>query len=164
MLPQRLAGRDLFWWLTTTRLMRATARSWLGRRLQQRDAVIGTGPRHLRRLHVTLRPRLTTADGHTVGFADGSRLDDIATVIWATGYRLDHTWIHIPEARDDTGGISQRRGITPAPGLYTLGLPWQHTRGSGLLGFVADDAAHIAERIAERHDARTGRTTPSLMG
>ena len=34
-----------------------------------------------------------------------------------------------------------------SPGLYFLGLPWQHTRGSALLGWVKDDAEHIAERI-----------------
>jgi len=33
-------------------------------------------------------------------------------------------------------------GVTDVPGLYFLGLPWQHTRGSALLGFVHDDAAH----------------------
>jgi putative flavoprotein involved in K+ transport len=33
-------------------------------------------------------------------------------------------------------------------GLYFLGLSWQHTRGSALLGFVADDAAFIAGRLA----------------
>jgi putative flavoprotein involved in K+ transport len=37
------------------------------------------------------------------------------------------------------------------PGLYFLGLSWQHTRGSALLGFVNDDAAYLAERIASRH-------------
>ena len=34
------------------------------------------------------------------------------------------------------------------PGLYFLGLSWQHTRGSALLGFVNDDAAYLADRIA----------------
>ena len=66
--PQRVAGRDLFWWLTTTRLMRITGDSRVGRRLRQRDAVIGAGPRELRRLGVRVRPRLTTADRRAVGF------------------------------------------------------------------------------------------------
>lgn len=146
-LPQRVAGRDLFWWLTATRLMRITAGSRIGQRLQQRDAVIGTGPRHLRRRGVRIRPRLTATEGGTAVFADGTHLDDVAAVVWATGYRLDHTWIHVPEALDGTGAIVQRDGVTPAPGLYTIGLAWQHTRGSGLLGFVKDDAARLAERI-----------------
>jgi putative flavoprotein involved in K+ transport len=41
-----------------------------------------------------------------------------------------------------------RRGVTEVPGLYFLGLSWQHTRGSALLGFVNDDAAYLADQIA----------------
>jgi putative flavoprotein involved in K+ transport len=41
-----------------------------------------------------------------------------------------------------------RRGVTATPGLYFLGLTWQHTRGSALLGWVKDDAEFIAARIA----------------
>ena len=46
-----------------------------------------------------------------------------------------------------------RRGVTDVPGLYFLGLSWQHTRGSALLGFVDDDAAYLADQIATRHYA-----------
>jgi putative flavoprotein involved in K+ transport len=41
-----------------------------------------------------------------------------------------------------------RRGVTEVPGLFFLGLSWQYTRGSALLGFVNDDAAYLADRIA----------------
>jgi hypothetical protein len=47
------------------------------------------------------------------------------------------------------GRVEHRRGVTAVPGLYFLGLPWQYTRGSALLGWVKDDASYIAERIAE---------------
>jgi putative flavoprotein involved in K+ transport len=46
------------------------------------------------------------------------------------------------------GQVVHRRGVTEVPGLYFLGLSWQHTRGSALLGFVNDDAAYLADRIA----------------
>jgi putative flavoprotein involved in K+ transport len=46
------------------------------------------------------------------------------------------------------GQVVHRRGMTEVPGLYFLGLSWQHTRGSALLGFVNDDAAYLADRIA----------------
>jgi putative flavoprotein involved in K+ transport len=39
------------------------------------------------------------------------------------------------------------RGVTQSPGSYFLGLTWQHTRGSALIGFVKDDGAHIAEQV-----------------
>jgi putative flavoprotein involved in K+ transport len=51
------------------------------------------------------------------------------------------------------------RGVTEAPGLYFLGLSWQHTRGSALLGWVGDDAEHIANRVlAFRQPARAEST------
>jgi putative flavoprotein involved in K+ transport len=147
MLPQRLLGRDLFWWLTRLGLMRVPAESRLGRRVQARgEFVIGTSRRGLKRAGVTFRPRLVGADGRTVRFADGSTLD-VAVVLWATGYRSDYSWISVPDVVRD-GRIVHRRGVTDVPGLYFLGLSWQHTRGSALLGFLDDDARHIAEHIA----------------
>ena len=50
------------------------------------------------------------------------------------------------------GRVAHRRGVTDVPGLYVLGLSWQHTRGSALLGFVADDAAHVARAAALYRD------------
>ena len=67
-------------------------------------------------------------------------------MIWATGYRPDYSWIELP-VTDHAGGARHRRGVTDVPGLYFLGLSWQHTRGSALLGWVKDDAAFIAEQI-----------------
>jgi putative flavoprotein involved in K+ transport len=84
-----------------------------------------------------------------VTFADGSAADFDA-VVWATGFAADHSWIDIQEAKDDQGHIVHERGVTPSPGLYMLGLTWQHTRGSALLGWVRNDAAFLAERIAAR--------------
>ena len=45
--------------------------------------------------------------------------------------------------------LQHKRGVTEVPGLYFLGLQWQYTRGSALLGWVKDDAEYIANRIAE---------------
>jgi putative flavoprotein involved in K+ transport len=149
-LPQRLWGRDLFWWLTRSRLLNLSTGSRLGRRLSSKETIIGTTRRRLRHAGVTLRPRLIDADGKTVRFADGSS-QDVSSVVWATGFRPDHSWIRIPGVVDD-GRIIHRRGVTDIPGLYFLGLVWQHTRGSALLGFVKDDAAHLADRIAARSD------------
>jgi putative flavoprotein involved in K+ transport len=152
MLPQRLAGRDLFWWLTRLRLLRVTVDSRLGRRASRREFIIGTNKRRLRKAGVRFRPRLVEADGRTVRFANGSTLDAVGVVVWATGYRTDYTWIHIPAAVEH-GRVVHRRGVTEIPGLYFLGLSWQHTRGSALLGFVNKDAAYLADQIATHHRA-----------
>jgi putative flavoprotein involved in K+ transport len=148
--PQRPLGRDVWWWASSLRLDRVTAGSRLGRRLAGRDQNVGTGPRGLVRRHgVTLQPRVTSASGRTVSFVDGARAD-YDLVVWATGYTRDDSWIDIPDAADERGRLRQYRGVTSSPGLYTLGRTWQHTRGSALLGWVGNDAAYLAEKIASR--------------
>jgi putative flavoprotein involved in K+ transport len=157
MLPQRLLGRDLFWWLTHLGFMRVNTATRLGRRLQARgEFVIGTNRRRLTHAGVRFRPRLVTAQGQTARFADGTSLD-VPVVIWATGYRPDYSWIDVPGAVTN-GRVVHRRGVTDVPGLYVLGLSWQYTRGSALLGFVADDAAYLAEQIATHAGAGSART------
>lgn len=156
-LPQRLGGRDLFWWLTSSGVITKTADSLLGRRMRQRgDLVIGSPMRKVRNTGVTVRPRLTSTAGRRLEFADGSHVD-ASTVLWATGFRTDYSWIHIPKALTDGRPLHQR-GVSPVSGLHFVGLPWQHTRGSSLLGFVQNDAAWIATQI---NDART---TPRRTG
>ncbi len=146
-LPQRFLGRDLFWYLEATGLMRKTTASRLGRRMRERDALIGSSPRALRRRSgVQIRPRTTAASGSTITFADGTNVNPNA-VIWATGFGLDHSWIEVP-VFDEQRQVVHERGVTAAPGLYFLGMPWQHTRGSALLGWVKDDAHHLAQHIA----------------
>jgi putative flavoprotein involved in K+ transport len=159
MLPQRLAGRDLFWWLTRLGLLRVTVTSRPGRRMSRRDFVIGTNRRRLEHQGVRFRPRLVDADGRTVRFADHRLLEEVGLVVWATGYRPDYAWIHIPEVVRE-GQVVHRRGVTQVPGLYFLGLSWQHTRGSALLGFVNDDAAYLADHIATGLGAAGSATVP----
>jgi putative flavoprotein involved in K+ transport len=146
-LPQQLFGRDLFTILSATGLMAKTVDSRIGRRLSGRDALIGSSPRAIRRLGVRVRPRATGAAGSTITFADASTLD-VRTVIWATGFGVDHSYVDVPVFNDDRAVI-HTRGVTAAPGLYFLGMPWQHTRGSALLGWVNDDAQHIADEISK---------------
>lgn len=72
----------------------------------------------------------------------------ITTVIWATGYRPDFGWVQLPFL-DDEGYPVQRRGVTAVPGLCILGLDWLHTAKSGLFAGIGEDAAYLAERIAD---------------
>jgi hypothetical protein len=81
-------------------------------------------------------------------------------VVWATGFTTDHSWVDVPGAHDQRGRILHKRGVTPSPGLYLLGLTWQHTRTSALLGWVRNDAAFLAERIASRADDSVGPGRP----
>jgi putative flavoprotein involved in K+ transport len=109
--------------------------------------------RRLQAAGVRFRPAVAGAGGRTVRFADGASLD-AGIVIWATGYRPDYSWIRIPGVTRD-GQVICRRGVTEVPGLYFLGLTWQHTRGSALLGFVHDDGAYLAGLITSHAPATT---------
>jgi putative flavoprotein involved in K+ transport len=82
-LPQRLAGKDLFWWLTRFGLMRVSVSSRPGRRMSSREFIIGGSRRRLQAAGIRFRPALADADGRTVRFADGTSLD-VQTVIWAS--------------------------------------------------------------------------------
>jgi putative flavoprotein involved in K+ transport len=153
-LPQRILSRDLFWYLEKTGAMRKSTDTRIGRRLEGRDTLIGCNPRTLRtRDGVRLHPRAVEASGRTIRFGDGSELD-VSAVIWATGFRNDHSWIDAP-IFDDRHRVVHRRGVTDSPGLYFLGLTWQYTRGSALIGWVGEDAEYIAEAIKT---SRTDRT------
>jgi putative flavoprotein involved in K+ transport len=162
-LPQRLLGKDLFWWLSGIWFMKVSTDSRLGRKLATRDVLIGSSPRALRRAGVAMRGRLMNAAGRRVRFEGGSELD-IDAIIWATGYRPDFSWIDVPSIKDTNGEILHRRGLTDVPGLCFVGLPWQYTRGSALIGFVKDDAAFIADHIASQLDRRHREATHPVRG
>jgi putative flavoprotein involved in K+ transport len=154
-LPQRVLGRDLFWWLVRLGVMRLSTRSRIGRRIRARgETLVGNSKQRLLQAGVTLHARLTRAAGDTVTFADSASTEP-AAVIWATGFRRDYSWIRIAGATAD-GQIVHDRGVSPVQGLYFLGMPWQHTRGSALLGFVGADAAYLAHHVtaAPRQPAR----------
>jgi putative flavoprotein involved in K+ transport len=155
-LPQRILGRDLFWWLTRLGLLEKTVDSRVGRRARGRDTLIGSSPRKLKRIGVELKPRVSSASGSTISFADGTTTTPDA-VVWATGYRPDYSWIELPVI-GESGAVDHRRGVTDVAGLYFVGLTWQNTRGSALLGWVKDDAEFIAAQIrGRRSDDVTAR-------
>ena len=144
-LPQRILGRDLFWYLDRTGLIRKTKDTRIGRRMQaNEDTLIGSSPRGLRRHGVEFHGRAVDATGSTVGFSDRTEVD-VRTVIWATGFRLDHSWIDVP-VFDAQGAVAHRRGVTASSGLYFIGLPWQHTRGSALLGSASQPTRRLRPR------------------
>lgn len=78
---------------------------------------------------------------------------DINSVIWATGYELDFSWIHC-SAFDSHGAPQHERGVCKEPGLYVLGLPFLHSVRSTLFWGVAEDAHFIATHL-HHHRAQT---------
>jgi putative flavoprotein involved in K+ transport len=73
----------------------------------------------------------------------------IKVVIWATGYNFDFSLVKLPVV-DSDGYPIQERGVTEYEGLYFLGMPWLHSRKSGILFGVGDDAAYLAAHLLLR--------------
>ncbi len=76
----------------------------------------------------------------------------ISSIVWGTGFRPNYDWVELP-VFDAAGYPLQERGVTPAPDLYVIGLPWLYTWGSGRFLGVGRDAAFVANRIEERKQA-----------
>ena len=73
--------------------------------------------------------------------------DTIRTVIWATGYRPDYSWLNVP-VLDRRGRLRHDAGVVAAPGMYVLGLPFLRRRKSSLIDGVGDDARDLAAHLA----------------
>lgn len=71
----------------------------------------------------------------------------IGTIIWATGFRFDYSWLHA-DTLDSQGGPLHQRGVSNVPGLYFVGLPWQTRRGSSFIWGVWHDAKFVVDQIA----------------
>lgn len=85
--------------------------------------------------------------------------EGISTIIWATGYTFDFSWVDLP-IWDEYGYPRQERGVTERPGLYFVGLHWMHTIESGLLAGVGEDAAYVVNHLVRRQ----AETTPLNSG
>ncbi|MEW2919623.1 NAD(P)/FAD-dependent oxidoreductase [Ruegeria sp. ANG10] len=72
--------------------------------------------------------------------------EGITTIIWATGFRQDFSWIKA-DAFDAKGAPIHQRGVSVEPDIYFLGLPWQSRRGSTFIWGVWHDAKYIADQI-----------------
>lgn len=71
----------------------------------------------------------------------------VTSIVWATGYGVDYGWLKL-DVLDERGRPRHQRGVSPEPGIYFLGLPWQSRRGSSFIWGVWHDAKHLADRIA----------------
>jgi putative flavoprotein involved in K+ transport len=98
-------------------------------------------------------PDVSHPDADDLSFDTVGDLDlesaGIRTIVWATGYRFDFSWVE-PATFDEWGYPVHDRGVTDVPGLYFLGLHWLHTQASGLLVGVGEDAEHVSDHLLSR--------------
>ncbi|UYG09121.1 NAD(P)-binding domain-containing protein [Halomonas sp. M4R1S46] len=72
---------------------------------------------------------------------------EIGSVIWATGFRPDYRWLHLP-VFDRKGRLRHHGGVVDAPGVYAMGLPFMRRRKSSFLHGADDDARELSAHLA----------------
>jgi putative flavoprotein involved in K+ transport len=77
------------------------------------------------------------------------RSGEIRTVVWATGYRPDYSWLDVPVV-DEKGRLTHDGGVVDSPGLYALGLPVLRRRKSTYIHGIEDDARDVIDHLT-RH-------------
>jgi len=149
---RRVANGRLFWFLATHVFTMATP---IGRKIHSSLRAGHGGPLvHVRVSEVLSAgikriARITGARDGKPLLEDGTTLD-VESIVWCTGFRLDFSWIRLPILGSDGYPIHQRGRVTSEPGLYFVGLPFQHSMSSTLIAGVGRDAALVAKWITDR--------------
>jgi putative flavoprotein involved in K+ transport len=88
---------------------------------------------------------------------------EIRTIIWATGYRPDYSWLDVP-VFDRKGRIRHDGGVVESPGMYLMGLPFLRRRNSSLIDGAGADARDLSAHLAaflDRGATARGRLRPA---
>lgn len=149
-LPQEILGKTLWWWFTKSGFLSFSRDTWLGKKISQsRQPVIGTPVQEiLERDNVEPVGNTKNAEG-TLVLTEKKKIKDLKNIIWATGYRPNFSWIQGLELAKD-GYPKHYRGVSNIDGLYFIGLPWLHTRGSATLGGIRKDAKYLSDYIKKK--------------
>ena len=86
----------------------------------------------------------------------------IKTIIWATGFRPDYSWLDVP-VLDHKGHVRHDGGVVESPGMYLLGMPFLRRRKSSLIDGVGDDARDLSAHLASYLDVRAASSRPVLQ-
>ncbi|WP_133408192.1 flavin-containing monooxygenase [Parashewanella tropica] len=143
LLPNRVLGKDLFWWLKNLGILNASNSSFIAKILKNRNPIpcANFNNKELKTLGVDIKPRLLSCSNEIVTFLDGST-KTIDVVIWAVGYQDNTQWLKLPHCSDGNGFI-HNQGETPEPGLFIIGRKWFSCRGSELILGVERDVNHV---------------------
>jgi putative flavoprotein involved in K+ transport len=79
------------------------------------------------------------------------RAAGIRTVVWATGFHPDYSWLDVP-VLDRKGRIRHDGGVVEAPGLYLMGIPFLRRRKSSLIDGAAADARDLSDHLVRYLD------------
>ncbi|MEG7357377.1 NAD(P)/FAD-dependent oxidoreductase [Bacillus inaquosorum] len=147
-LPLLVRKKSIFWWFDKLGILSASNTSILAKFIQKKgDPIFGYELKHaIKQKEIILKTRVIAGKQNEIIFKDSSSLE-VNNIIWATGFSNPLSWIKIKDVLDKEGRIIHHRGVSPVEGLYFIGLPWQHRRGSALLQGVGNDAEYIVKQI-----------------
>ncbi len=86
----------------------------------------------------------------------------IKTILWATGFRPDYSWLDVPVV-DRKGNIRHDGGVVEAPGMYLLGIPFLRRRKSSLIDGAGDDARDLSAHLVSYLSDRTFSSRPEVQ-
>jgi len=148
LMPERILGISMWWWLKTLGFLTAPTDSFIGRKLREMDSFPNRERDFaaLRRKEIQIMPKVKQADGNTITFANDTNVF-VNSVVWAMGYHDDSDWVVMPEVKDVQGDFVHQKGISPVKNLYFVGRPWQTSRASAIIDGVSKDAGMILHEI-----------------
>ncbi|OIB00568.1 oxidoreductase [Paenibacillus sp. LC231] len=146
--PLHIFGKSIFWYFDKVGFLTANRKSTLGKWLHAMpEQIYGKELKLLiQQGRIQLHARTEKIVDQTVYFQNEESPIHIDNIIWATGFKRDDHWIDIEAAFKD-GHIDHMEGVSVVKGLYFVGLPWQTSRGSALLGWVKYDAKRIVDYL-----------------
>lgn len=137
-----------------------TRRTPMGRKVMAKIRHHGAPQLRVKRHHLEERG-VEWVEDHVAGVSkDGlpqvedGRAFDVATVVWATGFRQSYDWVDLPLEVQDGWPTEYRGVVESVPGLFFCGLAFQYAFASGEISGVGRDAAYVARKVAERSRAR----------
>jgi putative flavoprotein involved in K+ transport len=153
----RYAGR-LYWWFASNIL---TVKTPIGRKAKK-SIVKGGGPlinvsvKDLVSAGVEQVPRVSGIERGQPRLENG-RMVPVSSIVWATGFKPDFSWIRLKVTDEKSGWPMTKRGVsTEVKGLYFIGMLFQYGLTSGLVGGVGRDAAFIVKHILRQKNNQPG--------
>ena len=150
-IPQEILGKTLWWWFKKIGFLTVSKHSWVGKKLSAGgQPIIGTDVKSLfKKSNVTCVGRTLDANLNSITF-EKEKTNNIQNIVWATGFKPNFDWIENIKL-DDSHYPTNFRGVSEIEGLYYLGLPWLHTRGSATLGGVKKDAKYLSKYFTKNN-------------
>ena len=148
LIPNRMLGQDIFWWLNKLGLLFAGTYSLVGRILRARNPIPAAADNNARltKAGVRLCDEVVDAHGAELIFRDGSR-QSFDAVVWSMGYRERLDWLELPLVCAEAPFVGSL-GRTAESGFYVVGRKWLSCRASEIIMGALADATRVTGYVA----------------